>query len=276
VNLTLSLLAGLFLLLPGLTALVGWNAQGSRQGAKRPELQLTSATALFIALGIATVLHILGFGLTHLLWSAAVQAGGLMPADLPLRPVAENPYEMAVRLAFAAPGESRPGDGTIIAFLVTTLVECLLAWRLVGSEGLDLATDGVDLRSQGWVYEHYTRPVQHGYKPVAYVLTTSASGEYGIGYEGVVADLRQGDNGELKMVSLAEPQRFVYQLVPAKDRPRRKPRLETYSREWLGGIVTLDASVVRNIVIHNIPAEAIAEVDAVPIAPDEALPEGVE
>lgn len=273
-NLTLSLLAGLFLLLPGLTALVGWNAQGSRQGAKRPELQLTSATALFIALGIATVLHILGFGMTHLLWSAAVQAGDLLPDHVPLRPVAENPYEMAVRLAFAEPGEARPGDGAIMAFLATTLVECLLAWRLVGSEGLDLATDGVDLRSQGWVYEHYTRPVLHGYKPVAYVLTASSSGEYGIGYEGVVADLRQGDNGELKTVSLAEPQRFVYQLVPAKDRPRRKPRLETHSREWIGGIVTLDASVVRNIVIHNIPADAIAEVDAVPIAPDEAPPEG--
>jgi len=56
-NFTIALLAGLVLLLPGITALVSWNLQGATHGAKRPELQLSSVTALFVALGIAIVMR---------------------------------------------------------------------------------------------------------------------------------------------------------------------------------------------------------------------------
>jgi hypothetical protein len=259
-NFTLALVAALVVLLPGLTALASWNVMGSGQSAKRPELQLTSVNALFLVLIVAALLHFLGYALTALAWSAAVELDGVLPASIPRWPLLPNPYDTAV---LTATGAARPTAESISVFLAMILLECLLAWRLIASEGLDLALEGFDVRSQGWVFQNIVRPARHGYKPVAFVLTAPPQGEYGIGYEGVVADIRQGDNGELKSVSLADPQRFIYQVVSADaERPRLKPRLEFYEREWVGGMVTLDAASVRNIVIHNIPADLVTDVEA--------------
>ena len=233
---------------------------GSGQSAKRPELQLTSVNGLFVVLTVAAVLHFLGFALTGLAWSAAVELGNILPASWPRWPLLPNPYDAAV---VTATGGGRPTAEGILAFLLIILVECLLAARLMASEGLDLTLEGVDVRSQGWVFQNIVRPARHGYKPIAFVLTAPPQGEYGIGYEGVIADVRQGDNGELKSVSLAEPQRFIYHIVPKSDvQPRLRPHLEIYDTEWVGGIVTLDAASVRNIVIHNISDEVVTEVEA--------------
>lgn len=259
-NLTIALLAGLVVLLPGLTALASWNFMGSGQRAKRPELQLTSVNGLFVVLIVAAVLHFLGFALIGLGWSAAAELGNTLPASWPRWPLLPNPYDAAV---LTATGVGRPTAEGILAFLLIILVECLLAARLMASEGLDLALESVDVRSQGWVFQNIVRPARHGYKPIAFVLTAPPQGEYGIGYEGVIADVRQGDNGELKSVSLAEPQRFIYHVVPKSDvQPRLRPHLEIYDREWVGGIVTLDGACVRNIVIHNISNEVVTEVEA--------------
>ena len=259
-NLTIALLAGLVVLLPGLTALASWNFLGSGQSAKRPELRLTSVNGLFVVLIVAAVLHFLGFALTDLAWTAAAELGNTLPASWPRWSLLPNPYDTAVS---TATGAGRPTAGAIAAFLLIVLVECLFAARLMASEGLDLALEGVDLRSQGWIFQNIVRPARHRYKPIAFVLTAPPQGEYGIGYEGVIADVRQGDNGELKSVSLAEPQRFIYHVVPKSDaQPRLRPHLEIYDREWVGGIVTLDAASVRNIVIHNISDDVVSEVEA--------------
>ena len=259
-NFTIALLAGLVLLLPGITALVGWNVLGVAHGARRPELQLTSVTALLITLGVAMILHVLGFALVALIWSAALELGQHLPLAWVQGSLTPNPYDMMVQLAL---GTTKPAAATIWLFLLIIVAQCLLAWRLFASEGLDLVMEDVDVRSQGWVFQHIVRPARRGYKPIAYVLTTPTQGEYGIGYEGVIADIRQGDNGEIKSLSLAEPQRFVYHLMPAKsDQPRFKPRLAMQDREWIGGVVALDGSVVRNIVVHNVSAALIAEVAA--------------
>ncbi|CAN5496576.1 hypothetical protein BH10PSE12_BH10PSE12_07920 [soil metagenome] len=268
-NFTIALLAGLVLLLPGLTALVGWNVLGVAHGARRPELQLTSVTALLITLSVAVILHVLGFALVALIWSAALELGGQLPQAWVQGAIAPNPYEAMVQLAL---GGAKPAGETFWQFLLIIVTQCLLAWRLFASEGLDLVMEDVDVRAQGWVFQHIVRPARHGYKPIAYVLTTPAQGEYGIGYEGVIADIRQGDNGEIKSLSLAEPQRFVYHLMPARgDQPRFKPRLAMQDREWIGGVVALDGSVVRNIVVHNVSAALIAEVTAT-LGPDDTEP----
>lgn len=265
-NFTIALLAGLVLLLPGITALVSWNLQGATHGAKRPELQLSSVTALFVALGIAIVMHVLGYALVSLFWAAAIELGTHVT---PVGEIMQNPYEMALALSV---GTSKPASGTIETFLIIILFECLLAWRLIGSNGLDIAMESSDVRSQGWVFQHIVRPLRHGYTPIAYVLTTASHGEYGIGYEGIVADIRQGENGELKSIGLAEPQRFIYQIVTDDpDKPRRKPRLATHDREWVGGLVALDGSVIRNIVIHNVSNEIVDEVEETPPAEDGAF-----
>jgi len=263
-NFTLALLAGLALLLPGITALVGWNLQGATQGAKRPELQLTSVNALFVAMAMAILMHVAGYGLVTLFWSASLELGLHIP---PWGPPIQNPYEMALALSF---GKGLPSSESVWTFLIVILLESLLAWRLIASRGLDIALDAFDIRSQGWVFQHVVRPLRHGYTPIAYVLTTSTHGEYGIGYEGIVADIRQGDNGELKAISLAEPQRFIYQVVPADEKhPRRKPHLQTHDREWIGGMVALDGSTIRNIVIHTVWHELVEELEDLPLSPEE-------
>jgi hypothetical protein len=271
-NFTLALLAGLVLLLPGLTAVASWNFRGSTTTAKRPELQLTSVTALFLALAVALLMHLLGFALIALAWTAASELGTELPAAFPRFPLAPNPYEMAIDVAT---GRARPSATSLFVFGLVIAAECLLAWRLTASQGLDLALEDADVRSQGWVFEHIVRPSRHGYKPIAFVLTNPPQGEYGIGYEGIVAEVRQGDHGELKFLTLAEPQSFVYQVTtPHPDQPRRKPRLEIHDRKWVGGIVALEAAAIRNVVIHNVPAELVDAVEALPdgLAGDEAEP----
>lgn len=264
-NFTLALLAGLVLLLPGITALVTWNLQGATQGAKRPELQLTSVSALFVALAMAILMHLIGYGLVSLYWAAALELGGYLKT--PFGEIIDNPYEMALAVSINA---GKPSSEAVEAFLIITLLECLLAWRLVASRGLDIALDALDIRSQGWVFQHVVRPLRHGYTPIAYVLTTSPSGEYGIGYEGIVADIRQGENGELKAISLAEPQRFIYQIIPADEKhPRLKPHLQTHEREWVGGVVALDGAVIRNIVIHTVWQELLEELEEIPVTAEE-------
>lgn len=264
-NFTLALLAGLVLLLPGITALVTWNLQGATQGAKRPELQLTSVSALFVALAMAIAMHVLGYALVSLFWAAAIELGSYL--ETPLGAIIDNPYEMVLAISS---GAGKPSAEPIEAFLIVILLECVLAWRLISSRGLDIALDALDIRSQGWVFQHVVRPLRHGYTPIAYVLTTSSSGEYGIGYEGIVADIRQGDNGELKAISLAEPQRFIYQIVPADEKhPRLKPHLQTHEREWVGGMVALDGAMIRNIVIHTVWQELVEELEDLPITAEE-------
>lgn len=256
--------------MPGITALVSWNMQGAGQGAKRPELQLTSVSALFAALGIAIAMHVLGYGLVSLLWAAALELGTHMT---PLGPLIENPYEMALAVSL---GTGKPTPGSVETFLIVTLFECLLAWRLIASPGLDLVMEDVDIRSQGWVFQHVVRPSRHGYTPVAYVMTTTPSGEYGIGYEGTVADIRQGENGEIKSISLAEPQRFVYQVVPASTKaPKTTPHIVTHEREWVGGIVVIDGVMIRNIVVHSVLQELVLELDEAPAyegEPEDSVP----
>lgn len=266
-NFTLALLAGLVLLLPGITALVSWNLQGATQGAKRPELQLTSVSALFVALATAITMHVQGYALVSLFWAAAIELGSYLNA--PLGAIIDNPYEMALAVSI---GTGKPSSGSVEAFLIITLLECLLAWRLIASRGLDIALDSLDIRSQGWVFQHVVRPLRHGYTPIAYVLTISSSGEYGIGYEGIVADIRQGENGELKAISLAEPQRFIYQIVTANEKyPRLKPHLQTHEREWVGGMVALDGAMIRNIVIHTVWQELVEELEEIPITVEEQV-----
>ena len=85
---------------------------------------------------------------------------------------------------------------------------------------------------------------------------------------------RQDENGALKSIGLADPQRFVYQIVQRKpDQPDLIPHIETFDRDWVGGIVVLDASVVRNIVIKNIPHRVIEEIQNVPVSDNEEADE---
>jgi hypothetical protein len=259
VNLTLAIIAGLVLLLPGITALTIWNLRGSRHGARRPDVQLSSMTAIFVAILVAMVTHILGYELVDLVLLATSDAARLLLDQPRAFILPANPYDVAVKLALVGGAVPTLSLGGI---LVVIILECFVVTAVVMSDGLDLFFDDADLRSQGWVFQHIVRPSRHGYQPVAYVLTLPVQGEHGIGYEGVIADVRQGENGELKFISLAEPQRFLYRLAPADpaiDRP--EPVYLTSDREWIGGVVSLDAAVIRNVVVHSIPPTVITDLE---------------
>ncbi len=258
-NFTLALLAGLVLLLPGVTALSSWNYRGGATRAKRPDLQLTSTTALFIVLTVAIAMHVLGFGLVNLIWASGLELGQIAPASFQRLPLLTPPYDMAVALATGGP--TKPTSTDIFVFVLMIIFESLLAWRLMASEGLDILMETVDVHSQGWVFEHIVRPSRHGYKPIAWVLTNPPQGEYGVGYQGVVAEVRQGDNGELKFLSLAQPESFIYQIgaLPAGNKTS-KPKIEIHDRKWIGGVVALEASTIRNVVIQNVSDELVREV----------------
>jgi hypothetical protein len=256
VNLTLSLLVGLVVLLPGLTAVVAWNRLGNRYGAKGPELPLTAVSALFIAISVSVLIHVIG----TLFGEIAVHVSD----ELQLEPLLTAPYPAVIEAAFGgqAPGALAPA---IIEFLVVTLIECWAVVRIVLSPGLGLVLRDVDARNQGWAFEHVVRPHTYGYTPIAFVLTNMTHEEVGIGYQGPIVELRQTGDGKVGTIVLGQPERFVYEMKIAVTKSRFLPRaaepptLLIHARHWVGGAVALDMTVVRNIVVHNLSEDEIAD-----------------
>jgi hypothetical protein len=255
-NFTLALLAGLVLLLPGIAALAAWNLAGARDGARRQEFQLTSPTALFGAIVVALCAHGVGYGLLQLSYAAAVEIGGLTSASTPLWP---DPYLVVFEVASQRipAGSLDPSLFSALAgFVVVVCIEAAAAFVFVGHEAVELVTDGLDLRSQGWGYQTIVRPIRHGYTPIAYVHTTSMIGDHGVGFSGVVADARQGSDGELKVLSLGRPYRFLFKVHPAGPF-RPAPEMEIFEEQWEGGTVVLEPSKIQSVIIHAVRADTI-------------------
>lgn len=214
-----------------------------------------------MVLCMALVMHILGYGLVCLVWSSGLELGKTLPATIVRIPLLTNPYDMAVALATGS--ADKPTALSVFVFIMTIAFESLTAWMLMASRGLDIVLDSADVRSQGWVFEHIVRPSRHGYKPLAFVLTNSIQGEYAIGYKGIVAEVRQGENGELKLLSLADPQSFVYHIATTGTKSKKiDPAVEIHDGKWIGGVLLLESSVIRNVVIHNIPADLVDQLKA--------------
>lgn len=247
-NLTLSLLTGLLLLLPGLTSVVTWNLRGARAAARRPDLALTAVNALFAALAVSGVVH----GCGYLIGEIATRA----TSEIGLLSAFTAPYPALLNLALKPDGSAEPF--AIFEFGLATLVESLAVWRVITSPGLDVALHNIDGRGQGWVFEHIVRPHANGYVPIAYVLTDAIDEGLGIGYQGSIAEIRQGEDGKVVGIALGAPQRFLYEIRAGERRPRifggerTAPKIEMQAREWLGGVVVLDVTAIRNIVVHNL------------------------
>ncbi len=258
-NLTLALIAGFAVLLPGLGALAFWNIRLARGAVRRPELRLTSTTALFMVLAGSAGAHAIGLCLTALLWTAAVEVGHLFPpaTRLSLWP---QPYAVALGLIGHPAGAELTIRG-LAEILVVLGLETWLAVRLVTHPTLDLLLDGVDVSGQGWTYRAVTRPVQYGYTPFAYVLTNPAQGELGLAYQGIVADIRQGQDGELKFIALAEPESFSYQLKGAGPFAP-EGGLQNGERRRLGGVIVIEGPSIRNILVHAVGGTTVDDLAA--------------
>jgi hypothetical protein len=303
VNLTVALLAGLFLLLPGLTALATWNRLSTRHGARRPELPLTSVSALFIAFAVSIAAHLVGGLVVELIVLAAREAGTLAPSHwpnlttlpVPMRAVMEmyagppppppalapTTVKEAEALAEAARRAAEARTALDVAglwmMILQVLAECALVFFVVSGRGAELLIDRLDIQGQqGWGYKHVVRPHRHGQTPVAYVLTALSDGKaLGVGYRGVVSELRQGSDGELKVISLADPDAFIYELeggpqveTPARAKASDKiaatdlSRLKMHAKRSLEGVVVLEAATVRNILINNWKPKQVATLEA--------------
>lgn len=276
-TLTLAVLASMLILLPGLTFLGVWNLKGARSGAARPELPLGSVTTLLLAVGISLFAHFFGW----LFVESARTLFTALPAVLPENGTLWPPLETALRpggqfteifpnpfdtmAAYADGGHLKMID--LISFSGLILAESLLVAKFVSHEGFDLIFDGVDLNGQGWVYHHYLRPSQHGYRPICHVLTTFQQNNLGIGYIGAIADIRLSEKGELLSLALLNPDRFLFQLKPevAAKRswsdPAKDPKFASFGRDRIGGIVALDGKSVANLVLQTLDKELLDDIE---------------
>lgn len=258
-NFTLALLAGLFLLLPGLTALAAWNGMSPRHGAQRPELPLTAASTLFVVLAVSLVAHVIGVLMIDLIRLASVEAGRLAPGRWPTAATLPIPFEAAI----AMQGEhGKVSVGGLTGLVAQSALECLLVFWVIAGRGFDLLLDRMDLQAQGWVYSNIVRPHRHGQTPIAHVLTTLTDGPLGVGYYGVVEHARQNAEGELKVLSLRQPQAFVFELTPKTDEPTSVPaKIKIHDGKILPGVVVMEAARIHNIVIRSLSASPKDESD---------------
>jgi len=147
------------------------------------------------------------------------------------------------------------------------IAESMLVAKFVSHDGFDLAFDGTDLNGQGWVYHHYLRPSQHGYRPICHVLTTFQQNNLGIGYMGTIADIRLSEKGELLSIALLDPDRFLFQLKPAQPakrswgQPTIDPEFSSFGREQIGGIVALDGKSVANLVLRTLDKAVLDDIE---------------
>lgn len=254
-NFTLALLGGLVLILPGLSGVVAWHVQSGRHGARRSEMPLTSIVALVLVVGTSLVSHFFGWAILELGLSAF---GELVKAGT--RPT--NPYEVAARLAEGrANGSELPG---IVAFICVVSFESVFAWAVVSSRGLSLAIKDFDAGNQGWVFQNIILPTRHGTKPIAFVLTNAQNGSAGLGYRGVVVEARQGPDGDLKGLTLANPEVFVYAVeAPAAPGGRADVdaiRIRRSAKRPLDGVLALEAAAIRNVLVQTIPDRVVDDI----------------
>jgi hypothetical protein len=279
-GLTLGLLACVLVLLPGVAVLAAFNVRTRRGGARRPELALTTTSALLIAVLFSIIVHSAAFILAHVTLGFVTAVHTLVPA-LDFGPPVTNPIA-AFLDAVAGKPIALP---SALALAGTLLLECMAVGSFMLSDAFALLSERQDFNGQGWVFEHVTRPAENGYTPVGHVYTSTMSGNYGIAYKGPIIDLRQGDKGEILAVALARPERFLYELgasnapVPTKrgwGTRRKEPPSEAASRvrhhekDYTGGVVALDARVINNIVVHSVANSLLEAIDAnVPDSADE-------
>lgn len=279
-GLTLGLLACVLVLLPGMAVLAAFNFRTRRGGARRPEMALTTISALLIAVFFSIVVHTAAFTLANITISFCAAVHTLVPA-LDYGPVVGNPIA-----SFFQAIEGKPMPlADAITLSGTLLLECIAVGSFMMSDAFDLAFERQDFNGQGWVFEHVTRPAENGYTPVGHVYTSTMSGNYGIAYKGPIIDLRQGERGEILSIALARPERFLYELGSSDEasaaprtwfgrgkQPPEEPanRVRHHQKDYTGGVVALDARVINNVVVHSIANSLLEAIDAtVPDSLDE-------
>ncbi|TVV71445.1 hypothetical protein [Sphingomonas solaris] len=271
-NLTLGVLASVLALLPGLALIAGFNFRTRRGGARRPEMQLTAVTALVLAVFFSMVIH----GLAYIVADGALafvlavhELTGVNAGRIIANPLGAG---FAAWGGQALPMREGLGLGVVLFLEVVTVAN--FTW----SRSFELFLDTVDFNGQGWVFEHITRPAENGYTPVGHVYTSTMSGRFGIAYKGAVTDIRQDEKGQILAIALSRPERFLYEIGPsekstlpprpawrtwfaAAEAPPEDTGVRHHAKEPAGGVVSLDARIISNIVVHCISNDLLQEID---------------
>lgn len=273
-GLTLGVLASVLALLPGLALIAAFNFKTRRGGARRPEVQLTAVSAIVLAVFFSILAH----------WTGYLAAGGILDlaqaiaerTSYSVGPVIRNP----IAAGFDALGGKPLQFPEVLALAAVLFLEVVTLVNIVMGRGFDLLIDSIDYNSQDWVFEHITRPAENGYTPVGHVYTSTTSGRFGIAYKGAVTDVRQDEKGQILSIALSRPERFLYEIghepaspPPSAGRwrfwsrteevgPSNDPAIRHHGKEIAGGVVSLDARVISNIVVHCISNSVLNEINA--------------
>lgn len=286
-SLTFSFLAALLWLLPGITGLIFWNSLGRRHGVRRPDQPLTALNSLALAGGISLGVHLIGAIVCDGI-AEALRTHGFTDAVSPYRVVASLMVRPVSGPNARGLDETEPAG--LVAFALVLVYLSYLVAAMIRHRGLALVLDGLDSHDQGWAFQHIIDPVNHGYFQLAYVLTDAVEDGRGLGYAGGIADIRIADDGEIKALTLSEPNRFIYTIGK---QPAAKGHL-TLPRSWrsmmhrgdpapgegaglvveeakpVGGAIYLPAKSIRNVLVLNFPEAKLAAVAGRPTAPDAA------
>ncbi|MBB4087505.1 hypothetical protein [Sphingomonas carotinifaciens] len=287
-SLTFSLLTALLWLLPGITGLIFWNNLGRRHGVRRPDQPLTALNSLALAGGISLAAHLIGAIACDGLIAVLAEQGhaGLV-----------SPYRVVAGLMVrptSGPNARELGPGEPLGLIEFALILIFLSYLvavMIRHKGLALKLDGLDSHTQGWAFQHIIDPTNHGYFQLAYVLTDAVEDGRGLGYAGGIADIRLSDDGEIKALTLSEPNRFIYTIG---GKPKDKSHI-SLPRSWgsmmrredtsgsaaaglmveeakpVGGAIYLPAARIRNLLVLNYPEQALTAV--IPEVASDAQPQ---
>jgi hypothetical protein len=139
------------------------------------------------------------------------------------RTPAVNPIGTLLIVAQGGPKAAALSASDLVWGICAPIFSTLAVVMLMADDALDVATEGWDFGGHGWAYTHIIKPTQHGHRPIAYVLTDLQHDGLGVGYRGVVADIRQSSDGQTQSISLASLLAFFSNSSPARRDVGRRP-----------------------------------------------------
>lgn len=259
-SLTLAVVTGVAILLPGFFAILLWNPRARRYAVARPDLPVNALSVLAIGVAVSLIAHLLTGLAIGLVQTLLIDVSRFLPADY--RTPAVNPIGTLLIVAQGGPKAAALSASDLVWGICAPIFSTLAVVMLMADDALDVATEGWDFGGHGWAYTHIIKPTQHGHRPIAYVLTDLQHDGLGVGYRGVVADIRQSSDGQTQSISLASPARFLFELKPGTSRrwtPSSEPALVRYAERPVGDVISLDQKVIHDIVVSTPATDLLRE-----------------
>lgn len=251
ISLTLAIVTSVAILLPGFFAILLWNARSRRYAVARPDLPINALSVMAIGVAVSLAAHMIVGGVIHILQTLLIDLSAHLPTFVP-RYTAVNPVVALAVIVQGGEAAKTMGAYQLSMGFLSPLLSTFAVIGFMNDDAIDVATEGWDFGGHGWAYSHITRPSQHGHRPIAFVLTELQHEGLGVGYRGVVADIRQSSDGQTQSISLVSPSRFLYEIqagTKSRWHGDEEPALVRYPERPIGDVINLDQKVIHDIVI---------------------------